>query len=224
MIATVEDGRLTSLRPDKDHPLSTGFACQKGIAFAEVVNDPDRVTNPLRRGPDGFEPVTWDEAMTDIAAKLSAILRHHGSGAVGWYMGNPAAFSYSHLFGVMAFIKGVGRHSHYFTASSQDTSNRLAASQFLDGSPMAVPIPDLLRTDLLVMMGANPVVSHGSFLTAPRIKDRMHDIVKRGGRVVVVDPRRRRKREPADVKRSRRCRGAGRNVLADGRARRSRAS
>jgi anaerobic selenocysteine-containing dehydrogenase len=189
MIATVEDGRLVALRPDKDHPLSSGFACQKGIAFTEVVNDPDRVTTPLRRGANGFEPVSWDEAMTDIAARLSAILRRHGSGAVGWYMGNPAAFSYSHLFGVMAFIKGVGRHSHYFTASSQDTSNRLAASQFLYGSPMAVPIPDLLRTDLLVMMGANPVVSHGSFLTAPRIKDRMHDIVKRGGRVVVVDPR-----------------------------------
>ena len=73
--------------------------------------------------------------MTDIAARLSAILRRDGSGAVGWYMGNPAAFSYSHLFGVMAFIKGVGRHSHYFTASSQDTSNRLAASQFLYGFP-----------------------------------------------------------------------------------------
>lgn len=189
MIATVEDGRLVALRPDKDHPLSSGFACQKGIAFTEVVNDPDRVTSPLRRTAAGFEPVSWDEALTDIAARLSAILRRHGSGAVGWYMGNPAAFSYSHLFGVMAFIKGVGRHSHYFTASSQDTSNRLAASQFLYGSPMAVPIPDLLRTDLLVMMGANPVVSHGSFLTAPRIKDRMHDIVKRGGRVVVVDPR-----------------------------------
>ncbi|HKH53687.1 MAG TPA: molybdopterin-dependent oxidoreductase, partial [Mycobacterium sp.] len=189
MIATVEDGRLVALRPDRDHPLSSGFACQKGIAFTEVVNDPDRVTAPLRRTATGFEPVSWDDAMTDIAARLSAILRRDGSGAVGWYMGNPAAFSYSHLFGVMAFIKGVGRHSHYFTASSQDTSNRLAASQFLYGSPMAVPIPDLLRTDLLVMMGANPVVSHGSFLTAPRIKDRMHDIVKRGGRVVVVDPR-----------------------------------
>jgi anaerobic selenocysteine-containing dehydrogenase len=189
MIATVEDGRLVALRPDKDHPLSSGFACQKGIAFTEVVNDPDRVTTPLRRTATGFEPVSWDEALTDISARLSAILRGHGSGAVGWYMGNPAAFSYSHLFGVMAFIKGIGRHSHYFTASSQDTSNRLAASQFLYGSPMAVPIPDLLRTDLLVMMGANPVVSHGSFLTAPRIKDRMHDIVKRGGRVVVVDPR-----------------------------------
>src|SRR6185312_3604459 len=173
MIATVKDGRLIALRPDKDHPLSSGFACQKGIAFTEVVNDPDRVTTPLRRTPAGFEPVSWDEALTDISSRLLAILRRDGSGAVGWYMGNPAAFSYSHLFGVMAFIKGVGRHSHYFTASSQDTSNRLAASQFLDGSPMAVPIPDLLRTDLLVMMGANPVVSHGSFLTAPRIKDRL---------------------------------------------------
>ena len=189
MIATVDDGRLISLRPDKDHPLSSGFACQKGIAFTEVVNDPDRVTTPLRRGPNGFEPVTWDEAMTDIAARLTEIHRRHGSGAFGWYMGNPAAFSYSHLFAAMGFIKGIGRHSHYFTASSQDTSNRLAASQFLYGGPMAVPIPDLMRTDLLVMMGANPVVSHGSFLTAPRIKDRMHDIVKRGGRVVVVDPR-----------------------------------
>ena len=83
MIATVEDGRLVALRPDKEHPLSSGFACQKGIAFTEVQNDPDRVTTPLRRGPNGFEPVTWDEAMSDIAARLSAVLRQHGSGGVG---------------------------------------------------------------------------------------------------------------------------------------------
>ncbi|WP_109530394.1 MULTISPECIES: molybdopterin-containing oxidoreductase family protein [Nocardia] len=190
MIATVEDGRLTKLRPDRDHPLSAGFACQKGIAFAEIVDDPDRVTAPLRRTCDGFVEVSWEEAMSDIADRLAAVHRRHGSGAVGWYMGNPAAFSYSHLFGVLAFIKGIGRHSHYFTASTQDTSSRLLASQFLYGSPLAVPIPDLIRTDLLVMMGANPVVSHGSLLTAPRIKDRLRDIVDRGGRVVVIDPRR----------------------------------
>ena len=190
MIATVEDGRLTALRPDKDHPLSAGFACPKGIAFTEVVNDPDRVTVPLRRGPDGFEPVSWDAALDDIAGRLSGILRRHGSGAVGWYFGNPTAFSYSHLMAVFPFIKGLGRHSHLFTASSQDTSNRMLASQFLYGAPTAVPIPDLMRTDLLLMLGSNPVVSHGSFLTTPRIKDRMHDIVNRGGRVVIVDPRR----------------------------------
>ncbi|MHC9293073.1 molybdopterin-containing oxidoreductase family protein [Mycobacterium sp. LTG2003] len=190
MIATVEDGRLTALRPDKDHPLSAGFACQKGIAFAEVVNDPDRVTTPLRRTDTGFVPVSWDAALDDIAARLTQIHRKHGSGAVAWYMGNPAAFSYSHLFAAMAFAKGIGGDSHFFSSSTQDTSSRLLANQFLYGAPFPVPIPDLMRTDLLVMLGANPVVSHGSFLTAPRIKDRMHDIVKRGGRVVVVDPRR----------------------------------
>ena len=190
MIATVDDGRLIALRPDKEHPLSAGFACQKGIAFTEVVNDPDRVTQPLRRGPSGFEPVGWDEALTDIAGRLAEILRRRGSGAVGWYMGNPGAFSYAHTFAALMFIKGLGRHGHYFTASSQDTNSRLIASQLLYGVPTSVPIPDLTRTDLLVMMGANPVVSHGSFLTAPRIKDRMHDIVKRGGRVVIIDPRR----------------------------------
>src|SRR5689334_7655988 len=119
MIATVEDVRLIELRPDKDHPLSAGFACQKGIAFSEIVNDPDRVTTPLRRtGPKGlrasdssevgFEPVSWDEAMTDIAERLAAIHRAHGSGAIGWYYGNPGAFSYSHTLSLNSFMLGFG--------------------------------------------------------------------------------------------------------------------
>ncbi len=191
MIATVDDGRLVSLRPDKDHPLSAGFACQKGIAFTEVVNDPDRVTTPLRRTADGgFEPVGWDEAMTDIADRLADIHRRHGSGAIGWYYGNPGAFSYSHTLSLSMFMAGFGPRLHVFTAGSQDVNNRFVASQLLYGSPLALPIPDVLRTDLLVVIGANPIVSHGSVLTVPRIKDRMHDIVKRGGRVLVIDPRR----------------------------------
>ncbi|WP_192722122.1 molybdopterin-dependent oxidoreductase [Mycobacterium sp. OAS707] len=189
MIATVDDGRLVSLRPDKDHPLSAGFACQKGIAFTEVVNDPDRVTQPLRRGADGFDPVSWDDAMTDIAARLTAIHRKHGSGAIGWYYGNPGAFSYSHTLGLATLMNAFGPRLHVFTAGSQDVNNRFVASQMLYGSPLALPVPDILRTDLLVVIGANPVVSHGSVLTVPRIKDRMHDIVKRGGRVIVIDPR-----------------------------------
>ncbi|KUH94759.1 formate dehydrogenase [Mycolicibacterium acapulense] len=210
MIATVEDGRLVELRPDKDHPLSAGFACQKGIAFAEVVNDPDRVTTPLRRraradglrasGPPqaggaptsegGFEPVGWDEAMTDIAARLTDIHRRHGAGAIGWYFGNPGAFSYSYTLALNTLMAGFGLGLHVFTAGSQDVNNRFVASQLLYGSPLALPVPDVLRTDLLVVIGANPVISHGSVLTVPRIRDRMHDIVKRGGRVLVIDPRR----------------------------------
>lgn len=200
MIATVDDGRLVALRPDKDHPLSAGFACQKGIAFTEVINDPDRVTAPLRRTAEGrFEQVSWDDAMTDIAERLTAIHRKHGSGAIGWYYGNPGAFSYSHTLGLSMVMLGFGlgpfpgrprRSLHVFTAGSQDVNNRFVASQMLYGSPLALPVPDVLRTDLLVVIGANPIVSHGSVLTVPRIKDRMHDIVKRGGRVLVIDPRR----------------------------------
>ena len=190
MIATVEDGRLVALRPDKDHPLSAGFACQKGIAFAEVQNDPDRVTTPLRRAREGgFEPVSWDEAMTDIAARLTEIHRRHGSGGIGWYYGNPGSFSYSHTMWLPLIVNMLGWRTHLFTAGSQDINNRFVASQLLYGSPLSLPVPDVPRTDFLVVIGANPIVSHGSALTLPRIKDRMHDVVRRGGRVLVIDPR-----------------------------------
>jgi anaerobic selenocysteine-containing dehydrogenase len=190
MVATVEDGRLVKVRPDDDHPLSAGFACPKGIAMADVQNDPDRVLHPLRRRDDGsFERVTWPEALDEIGERLRAIRDRHGGDSIGWYMGNPGAFSYSHPLWVKGFLDAVGS-PHSYTASSQDVSNRFAASAFLYGSPFVVPIPDLARTDLLLMVGANPLVSHGSVLSAPRIKDQLRAIPARGGRVVVVDPRR----------------------------------
>jgi anaerobic selenocysteine-containing dehydrogenase len=190
MVATVEDGRLVKVRPDADHPLSAGFACPKGIAMADVHNDPDRVVHPLRRKPDGsFTRVTWPEALDEIGERLGRIVAEHGGDAVGWYMGNPGAFSYSHPLWVKGFLDGLGS-PHSYTASSQDVSNRFAASWFLYGSPFIVPIPDLARTDFLLMVGANPLVSHGSVLTAPRVKDQLHEITSRGGRIVVVDPRR----------------------------------
>ncbi len=190
MVATVTDGELTKVRPDPDHPLSAGFACPKGIAMAEVQNDPDRVLHPMRRKPDGsFERVTWPEALDEIGERLGAIRDRHGGSSIGWYMGNPGAFSYSHPLWVKGFLDAVGS-PHSYTASSQDVSNRFAASWFLYGSPFLIPIPDLARTSFLLVIGANPLVSHGSVLSAPRVKDQLHAITERGGRVVVVDPRR----------------------------------
>jgi formate dehydrogenase len=190
LVATVEDGELVQLRPDDDHPLSRGFACPKGIAMAGVQNDPDRVTHPLRRGPYGeFERVSWNEALDDIGLRLRAILDRNSSNSVGWYVGNPSAFSYSHILWVKGFMDAIGSRNLY-GAGSQDVNNRFVASQLLYGSPLVVPIPDLERTDLLLIVGANPLVSHGSVLTAPRIRESLHAIVERGGRVVVVDPRR----------------------------------
>src|SRR3954447_11269118 len=191
LVATVQDGQVTRLRPDRDHPLSSGYACPKGIAMLDVQNDPDRVVHPLRRRPsgDGFEAVSWDEAIGDIGTRLRAVRGRHGGESVGWYMGNPGAFSHSHPVWSKGFVDALGSR-HYYTASSQDVANRFAASALLYGSPLVVPIPDLQRTDFLLMLGANPLVSHGSVLTAPRIRDQLNAIVARGGRVVVVGPRR----------------------------------
>ena len=191
MVATIEDGVVTKLRPDREHPLSQGEACPKGIAMTDVQNDPDRVTRPLRRdrATGELHQVSWDEAIADIGARLRATIAAHGKGSVGWYFGNPGAFSYSHALWVKGFMEGLGS-PHYYTASSQDVANRFAASALLYGSPALVPIPDLQRTTFLLMVGANPFVSHGSVLTAPKVKSQLHDIVERGGRVVVVDPRR----------------------------------
>lgn len=191
MVATVEDGVVTQLRPDREHPLSSGYACPKGIAMLDVQNDPDRVVRPLRRRADGsgFDPVSWEDALADVGTRLRAVRDRHGPESIGWYMGNPGAFSYSHPLWVKGFLDALGSH-HYYTASSQDVANRFAASALLYGCSALLPIPDLKRTDFLLMVGANPLVSHGSVLTAPRIKDQLHAIVERGGRVVVVDPRR----------------------------------
>lgn len=190
LIATVEDGKLVRLRADKDHPLSRGNACPKGIAFTEIQNDPDRVLHPLRRAKDGsFERVSWDTALDEIGERLRGIIAEHGRGSLGWYFGNPSSFSYSHTLWMLGFQLAAGLH-HVYSAGSQDVNNRFVASALLYGSPTSVPVPDLDRTDFLLMLGANPVVSHGSVMSVPRIREKLTAITKRGGRVLVVDPRR----------------------------------
>lgn len=190
LVATVEDGVVTKLRPDPEHPISKGFACPKGIAMTEVQNDPERVVHPLRRGADGeFERVGWGDALADIGRRLRALRDEHGMESVGFYLGNPAAFSYSHIVWAKGMADALGS-PHFYSASSQDTSSRFAASALMYGSPLTIPVPDLHRTELLLMVGANPVVSHGSMISGTRVRDDLAAIVERGGRVVVVDPRR----------------------------------
>lgn len=190
MVATVEGDRLVSLRPDKDHPLSQGYACPKGLAYPEIQNDPDRVRHPMKRQPDGsFARVSWDEAMADIVSRLSTIRREHGGSAIAAYLGNPGALNYSNGLWLQSFMKAVGS-PHVFTAGSQDTNSRFAASHLLYGIPTAIAIPDLDDMELFVVLGANPLVSHGSLFSLPRMKYAMADVVRRGGRVLAIDPRR----------------------------------
>jgi formate dehydrogenase len=190
MIATVEQGRLVQLRPDPDHPITRGFACPKGVEFVHVQNDPDRVLYPLRRTPSGdFERISWQRAIAEIGARLRAVRDTHGGGSIGWYAGNPSAFSHSHAVWSAGFVRGLGSQ-HLYTPNTQDTSSRFVASALLYGSPTIFPLPDLDRTSFLLMVGANPLVSRGSLVAAGNMRDRLTGIVARGGRVVVVDPRR----------------------------------
>lgn len=190
LIATVENDKLVKLRPDNEHPLSKGFACPKGIAYTHIQNDPDRVLYPLRRRPDGeFERVSWDTAMSDIVSRLKAIKKAHGPDAISLYFGNPSALNYSHALWTAGFMAGLGS-PHSFSAGSQDTNSRFVASHLLYGLLTVIPIPDVESTELLVILGANPVVSHGSLFSSPRLKEHMQAITKRGGRVLVIDPRR----------------------------------
>lgn len=190
LIATVTDGRLTRLRPDPAHPLSAGYACPKGVAFTDIVNDDDRVLHPLRRRSDGnFERVSWDSAMSEITERLREVYQTHGPAAIGTYLGNPSVFNTGLMIWGGLFFQMLGS-PHIYSSNSQDANNRYAASHFLYGNPLAVPIPDIERVDLLVVIGANPVVSHGSLMSTPRVRDKLVAIRDRGGRVVVIDPRR----------------------------------
>jgi formate dehydrogenase len=194
LVATIEHrptGRVvTNLGPDPEHPSSQGFLCVKGANFHQVAADPDRVTRPLRRLADGtFAPATWDEAFADIGRRLRTIRDEHGTEALGVAFGNPIAWNFSATVTLNAFVTELGTQHHYSSASL-DINNYWAAADLLYGNTLTTPLPDFAATDFALILGTNPVVSHGSLVTTGRIRDVLVDVVARGGRVVVVDPRR----------------------------------
>ena len=189
IVATVEDNRIVDIRGDGDHPVSRGYLCSKGKSMTRVIEDPDRVTTPLKRtgGPGEFAPTDWNQALGDVAERLTRIRNEYGPNAIAMYLGNPVAFSLGAMFWAKGMIDAIGS-PHVYSVGPQDTFGRQAASHFLYDSPALFPIPDIPRTDFFLCVGANPLISHGSVLTLPRIKDEMQGVVTRGGRVVIVDP------------------------------------
>jgi anaerobic selenocysteine-containing dehydrogenase len=189
LLAEVKDGELVRLRPDKANPITRGFACNKGLAGDEIHRDPDRVNHPLRRRLDGsFERVSWDEAIRDIAKRLGQIAKDHGPQAIAPYIGNPTAFNTlaGPAIGALFAQLGVRRS---FSSGTQDCANKFAGSEAVFGSSTMHPIPDLAHTEFLLSFGANPRVSHASFISVADPIRVIKDIVSRGGRVVHVNPR-----------------------------------
>jgi len=191
--------RVRAVRPDPDDPISKGYACPKGIAIAQVHHDPDRLRTPLRRTPGGgFEPISWDEALDEAAAGFRRVRERHGGDAIATYFGNPLIHNAGATLLKSATLKALGTHQLY-GASSQDTSPRLAASYHLYGSSVVIPVPDIDRCDFFLCVGANPLVSNGSVMTAPGMRDRLRALRARGGRLVVIDPRRSETAKEADL-------------------------
>jgi anaerobic selenocysteine-containing dehydrogenase len=189
LIADVRDGQLVGLAPDREHPVTKGFACNKGIAGLAIHRDPDRLSHPLRRGPNGLERITWDEAISEIAARVRAILERHGPGAVSGYIGNPTAFN--SLFGPASagFFGQLGVR-RMFNSGTQDCANKFAGSEAVFGSSTVHPIPDIEHTDYLLILGENPRVSHMSFLAIADPMRVLKDAARRGARIRFVNPRR----------------------------------
>jgi anaerobic selenocysteine-containing dehydrogenase len=186
----VESDRVLSVRPDREDVFSRGFVCPKGIAIADVHHDPDRLRTPVRRTTAGdFEPISWEDAFGIVAGRLMEVRARHGKDAVAFYWGNPTGNNHGALLLLNAFSKALGTRNRY-SAGSQDANPRLVTSFYLYGASIAVPIPDVDRTDYFLCLGANPVVSNGSALTAPDMRGRLRAIRARGGKIVVVDPRR----------------------------------
>ena len=184
----VEAAAVVRIRGDRDDVFSKGFLCPKGSVLDHLHTDPDRLRTPMVRRNGVLEPSSWEEAYALIAERLGTIRAEHGPGSTGVYVGNPNAHGPC-IFHIGALLAALGS-PHFYSAASVDQLPREIANGYLYGDPRAWPVPDIDRTDLLVMLGANPVVSGGSLATAPDWPRRIDGIRARGGRVVVIDPRR----------------------------------
>ncbi|MFI7545733.1 molybdopterin oxidoreductase family protein [Actinoplanes sp. NPDC049599] len=194
---TTRDDRIVAARGDREHVFSHGFVCPKGAMFGELAADPDRLRRPLIRRGDRHEEVSWDEAFREIERGLRPILDRYGPQAVALYLGNPNVHTMAGGLYVTPLLKAIGTRN-IFSASTVDQMPKHVSCGYLYGSPLAIPVPDLDRTDLLLILGANPWESNGSLATAADFPGRLKAIQARGGRFVVVDPRRTRTAEHAD--------------------------
>jgi len=190
MTVTVEDGRVVRIEGDSEDVLSRGHLCPKGPAMKELLEDPDRVRRPLRRTRSGaFEPTSWDSAIGEAGERIAAIQAAHGKDAVGMYWGNPLVHNHGGVLMSQVLATVLGSRNK-FDANSADANPKLFACDRMYGDMAAVTVPDIDRTDYFLMLGANPLASGGSIMSLGDVRGRIKGIRERGGRLVVVDPRR----------------------------------
>ncbi|GAA2561663.1 molybdopterin oxidoreductase family protein [Streptomyces levis] len=194
---TIEGTRVTHARGDRDDVFSKGFICPKGASFGAVDSDPDRLRTPLVRRDGELREATWEEAFDAVAAGIRPVIERHGPHAVGVVLGNPNVHTMAGGLYPPLLLAGLGTRS-VFTASTVDQMPKHVSSGLLYGDANAIPVPDLDRTDHLLLIGANPLESNGSLCTAPDFPGKLKALKARGGTLVVIDPRRTRTARLAD--------------------------
>ncbi|MGH1493913.1 MAG: molybdopterin-dependent oxidoreductase [Acidimicrobiales bacterium] len=192
---TTKGDQVVRIRGDVNDPYSKGFICPKGSSLKQLHEDPDRLTSPRIRTDDGWKEATWDEAFAEIERRLAPIVEAHGRQALGSVLGNPVVHNLGGLLYTRAVLKAIGS-TNVFSASTVDQMPKHVSAGLMWGRPDWFPLPDLDRTDYLLMLGANPYVSNGSLLTVPDFPGRLEALRERG-KYVVVDPRRTKTAENA---------------------------
>jgi anaerobic selenocysteine-containing dehydrogenase len=185
---SVQADHHLDIRGDKDDPFSRGFICPKAAALQDLHYDKDRLKYPVRRTEHGWQRIGWDEAFDEVTQNLKRIQAKHGRNAIGTYLGNPTVHNYGALLFAPGFIRSLHTRNRFSATSVDQLAHHLAA-YFMFGHQLLLPVPDLDRTKVFLIFGANPAVSNGSMMTAPGMGRRLQEIRQRGGQVILIDPR-----------------------------------
>jgi anaerobic selenocysteine-containing dehydrogenase len=188
-IALDENDAIISIKGDENDPLSRGHICPKAVALKDIYHDPNRLKQPVRRTATGWETITWEDAFTEVVQNIKAVQAQFGKNSVATYFGNPSVHNSGTLLTIPGVLKALGSKNR-FSATSADQLPHHFVSSLMFGHPSLLPVPDIDRTDFMLIIGGNPLASNGSMMTVPDVSTRLKAIQKRGGKVVVVDPRR----------------------------------
>jgi anaerobic selenocysteine-containing dehydrogenase/NADPH-dependent glutamate synthase beta subunit-like oxidoreductase/NAD-dependent dihydropyrimidine dehydrogenase PreA subunit len=181
--------QIIAIGGDPDDPHSRGHICPKGYALQDLHNDPERLRTPLKRVGGQWLPIAWDDALEEVASRLLEVQASHGKDALAAYWGNPIAHNLGILLSMGRFRQALGTRN-LFSASTLDQMPHQLVSYFMYGHSQMFTIPDIDRTSYLLMLGANPAVSNGSLMSAGDVLGRLQGITARGGKIVLIDPRR----------------------------------
>ena len=185
----VQGNQVLSIKGDREDPFSRGHICPKAVALQDIYADPDRLKRPLKRGKNGWEQIGWDEAFDEATRNLKAIQSKYGRNAAAVYSGNPVAHNTGSMLFNGPFIRSL-RTKNRYSASSVDQLPHHYAAWFMFGHQLLIPIPDIDRSQFMLIVGANPLISNGSLMSAPGVAKRLKALRARGGKLAVVDPRR----------------------------------